>query len=356
LIVLFAVLALAAPAGAEAHIRVLPEEAAAGAYTVLNVNVPNESADLATTRVEVRFPPGFAYALSQPVAGWSVDVRMTKAAKSALTGQTVPAHVDRVVWGAQDRRAAIPPKQFEDFPIAVQIPGRVGETLTFTALQTYEGGEVVRWVGGPGAQQPAPRVLVTAPAEGEGAGASEGTPAEGDSGGDSDGLAIAALILAILALAAAGAALAGAVRARRATGNSDEGSQMATQTKVISGTDFITVATQDYERAARFYGETLGLEFSKRWGSMPAGEFETGNLTIALMQVDAFNIEFRPNNLPIEFHVDDFEAAKAELESRGIEFKGDTLDSGVCHQAFFNDPDGNALAIHHRYAPADPAS
>ena len=54
---------------------------------------------------------------------------------------------------------------------------------------------------------------------------------------------------------------------------------------------------------------------------------------------------------PIEFHVDDFEAAKAELESRGVEFLGDTLDSGVCFQAFFKDPDGNALAIHHRYAP-----
>jgi catechol 2,3-dioxygenase-like lactoylglutathione lyase family enzyme len=126
---------------------------------------------------------------------------------------------------------------------------------------------------------------------------------------------------------------------------------MATQTQVISGTDFITVATQDYERAAGFYGETLGLEFSKRWGSMPAGEFETGNLTIALMQSDAFGIEFRANNHPIEFHVNDFEAAKSELESRGVEFRGETLDSGVCFQAFFADPDGNALAIHHRYAP-----
>lgn len=130
---------------------------------------------------------------------------------------------------------------------------------------------------------------------------------------------------------------------------------MATQTQVISRTDFITVSTQDYERAARFYGETLGLEFAKRWGSMPAGEFETGNLTIAVMQSDAFGIEFRANNHPIEFHVDDFEAAKAELESRGVEFRGETLDSGVCHQAFFADPDGNALAIHHRYAPADAA-
>ena len=57
------------------------------------------------------------------------------------------------------------------------------------------------------------------------------------------------------------------------------------------------------------------------------------------------------SNHPIEFRVDDVEAARAELESRGITFKGDTLDSGVCHQAFFEDPDGNALAIHHRYAP-----
>ena len=128
---------------------------------------------------------------------------------------------------------------------------------------------------------------------------------------------------------------------------------MATRTQVISGTDFITVSTQDYERAARFYGETLGLEFSKRWGGMPAGEFETGNLKIAVMQSDAFGIEFRANNHPIEFHVDDFEAAKAELEARGVEFRGETLDSGVCFQAFFADPDGNALAIHHRYAAPD---
>ena len=95
----------------------------------------------------------------------------------------------------------------------------------------------------------------------------------------------------------------------------------------------------------------LGLPESKRSGQMPAAEFETGNLTIAVMQSDAFGIEFRANNHPVEFHVDDFEAAKAELESRGVEFKGDTLDSGVCWQAFFDDADGNLLAIHHRYAP-----
>jgi len=86
---------------------------------------------------------------------------------------------------------------------------------------------------------------------------------------------------------------------------------------------------------------------------MPAVEFETGSLTIAVMQSDAFGIDFRPNSHPIEFHVDDFESAKAELESRGIEFRGDVIDSGVCYQTFFEDPDGNTLAIHHRYAPKD---
>jgi catechol 2,3-dioxygenase-like lactoylglutathione lyase family enzyme len=127
---------------------------------------------------------------------------------------------------------------------------------------------------------------------------------------------------------------------------------MTTSSSLIKGTDFITVATKDYDAAAEFYGSVLGLPLSKRWGNMPAGEFETGNLTIAVMQSDAFGIEFRPINHPIELRVDDVEAARGELESRGVTFKGDILDSGVCHQTFFEDPDGNALALHHRYAPA----
>ena len=126
---------------------------------------------------------------------------------------------------------------------------------------------------------------------------------------------------------------------------------MTSATPVITGTDFITVSTKDFEAAIAFYGEVLGLPLSKRWGDMPAAEFETGNLTIAVMQSDAFGLEARTNNHPIELRVEDFEAARTELQSRGIEFKGETLDSGVCYQAFFKDPDGNALAIHHRYAP-----
>lgn len=126
---------------------------------------------------------------------------------------------------------------------------------------------------------------------------------------------------------------------------------MSPPTPLITGTDFITVATRNFDAAADFYGGVLGLPLSKRWGQKPAAEFETGNLTIAVMQSDAFGLEFRPNNHPIELRVDDFSAAHDELESRGVEFKGETIDSGVCYQAFFEDPDGNLLAIHHRYAP-----
>ena len=121
-------------------------------------------------------------------------------------------------------------------------------------------------------------------------------------------------------------------------------------TTVITGTDFITIATKDFDRAASFYGETLGLPELKRWGNMPAAEYETGNLTIAIMQSDAFGLDFHANNHPLEFRVDDFDSAQAELKSRGVEFKGETIDSGFCKQGFFEDPDGNTLAIHHRYA------
>jgi catechol 2,3-dioxygenase-like lactoylglutathione lyase family enzyme len=125
-------------------------------------------------------------------------------------------------------------------------------------------------------------------------------------------------------------------------------------TPLITGTDFLTIATRDIDAAVAFYGGVLGLPEAKRWGKLPGVEFETGNLTIALMQSDAFGIEFRATNHPLEFHVDDFDAAHAELESQGVEFKGDTIDSGVCKQAFFEDPDGNLLAIHHRYATGAP--
>src|SRR5688500_15200192 len=107
----------------------------------------------------------------------------------------------------------------------------------------------------------------------------------------------------------------------------------------VTGVDFIAVPTQDYDRADKFYGDVLGLERSKRWGDMPAGEFETGSLTIAIMQSDAFGQEFKPHSHPIALHVGDVAEARSELEAGGVEPRGDTIDSGVCHMAIFSDPD-----------------
>ena len=62
-------------------------------------------------------------------------------------------------------------------------------------------------------------------------------------------------------------------------------------------------------------------------------------------------LEHQVNANAIALHVDDVAAARSMLESRGVKFHGDILDTGVCHMAFFTDPDGNALMLHHRYAP-----
>jgi catechol 2,3-dioxygenase-like lactoylglutathione lyase family enzyme len=125
----------------------------------------------------------------------------------------------------------------------------------------------------------------------------------------------------------------------------------ATSTALVTGVDFVVVPTRNFERAVDFYGTVLGLEKSKRWGDSPAQEFETGNLTLAVVEIEFFGTDFSPHKAPIALRVDDVPAARAELESRGVEFKGDIIDSGVCHQAIFEDPDGNVLDLHHRYAP-----
>lgn len=122
----------------------------------------------------------------------------------------------------------------------------------------------------------------------------------------------------------------------------------------ISGVDFATVPAQDFDASCEFYGQVLGLPFVKRWGDMPGAEYQAGNLTIAVMDPTAFGQEFRPHGVPLAFHVDDVAEARAALEAQGVEFLGETIDSGVCHQALFKDPAGNLLDLHHRYASAPP--
>jgi catechol 2,3-dioxygenase-like lactoylglutathione lyase family enzyme len=121
---------------------------------------------------------------------------------------------------------------------------------------------------------------------------------------------------------------------------------------IVERTDFVSVQVTDLERSARFYGETLGLPRVSA-GAWP--EFQLGE-NVSLYLIDPTNIgsEFTTPNLgSIALRVPDVEAARAELEAKGVEFAGDTFDSGVCHMAFFSDPDGNALMLHRRYAPRD---
>jgi catechol 2,3-dioxygenase-like lactoylglutathione lyase family enzyme len=126
---------------------------------------------------------------------------------------------------------------------------------------------------------------------------------------------------------------------------------MAGSSPFVTGVDFVAVPSTNYEASAAFYRDVLGLPFVKQWGKMPAGEFQAGNLTLAVMQSDAFGQEFRRGNTPIALQVDDVAAARSRLEEQGIGFAMDTIDSGVCHMAYFSDPDGNPLILHHRYAP-----
>jgi catechol 2,3-dioxygenase-like lactoylglutathione lyase family enzyme len=122
---------------------------------------------------------------------------------------------------------------------------------------------------------------------------------------------------------------------------------------IVERTDFVSVPVRDMERSKRFYAETLGLP-NPNLGERGWPEFETGNVSLYLMDPTNVGQEFEgPHTAHIALRVPDVAAARGELEGKGVEFEGDILDTGVCHMAFFRDPDGNALMLHRRYAPDD---
>ena len=122
----------------------------------------------------------------------------------------------------------------------------------------------------------------------------------------------------------------------------------------IERVDFLSVPVRDLARADEFYGTTLGLRRSPHSGERWV-EYETGNVTLALLSPKAMGPEFienfRPIWMPISLRVPDVVVARRRLEAAGVEFSGEIIDSGVCHIAPFHDPDGNALQLHRRYAP-----
>jgi uncharacterized protein YcnI len=150
----------------------------------------------------VQFPPGFEFVSYEPRPGWRVT---TKGG----------SEVDEITWTGDGKQGVIAPGQFVDFGLSLKMPdGNAGDKLTFKALQTYDDGEVVRWIGPEDAEEPAPTVILTA-ASAAGDQPASSQRAEEPAGADGgDGLAIAALVVGALALVAGVAALLTTRRSR----------------------------------------------------------------------------------------------------------------------------------------------
>ena len=215
---------LLVPGVAAAHITVQPSTAPAGGVARVDLRVPNERDDAGTVKVDLQLPPGVISASYEPVPGWSVKVTRSKADKPIDVGDGLKTddQVSRITWIGDGRDGIIAPGQFQDFGLSLRMPdGDPGSKVTFKALQTYEGGDVVRWIGPEDSDEPAPAVTLTAADGSGGHGAPSGTaasgrhaaptagtaaPAAADDGG-TDGLAIVALVLGALGLLAGSAAL-----------------------------------------------------------------------------------------------------------------------------------------------------
>jgi len=200
-----AALALAPAAGA--HVTLQPSEAPAGGFTRLDVRVPNERDNANTTKVEVQFPPGFLSVSTEPVPGWNAELTMRKLDQPVEQfGEQVTEEVGTITFSG----GVIRPGQFQDFGLSLAVPeGKPGSMLTFKSVQTYSNGEVVRWIGPPDSEEPAPQVELTAAEEEEASAPAEqpAAPAASEDDDDGNGLAIAALVVGALGLVAGLAAL-----------------------------------------------------------------------------------------------------------------------------------------------------
>jgi uncharacterized protein len=199
------------PAVAQGHVTVQPSEQPAGEFVRADVRVPNEQDSAGTNKVRVQFPPGFLFASYQPVPGWKGKITMEKLAKpvpSPEGGEPIKEQVKQVTFTASDKSAAIGPGQFQDFGLSLLMPDKAGTTLTFKAVQTYDNGDVSRWIGPPDSEEPAPQVKLTSGDSAETTPAAATTTSSSSSDDDdaSKGLGIAALILGALgAILGAGA-------------------------------------------------------------------------------------------------------------------------------------------------------
>jgi uncharacterized protein len=214
-ILLVVIAALLSPASAEAHVTLQPSEQPADQFVRADLRVPNERDNASTNKVEVRFPPGFLFASYEPVPGWKGRITTEKLAKPVPSPEKgeppITEQVKEFTVAATNNSTAIGPGQFQDFGLSLLMPKKPGKTLAFKAIQTYDNGEVVRWIGPPGSEEPAPQVKLTSGSE------TAGTPAASTSKDDDDaskGLGIAALILGGIGVLVGGTALVASRRRR----------------------------------------------------------------------------------------------------------------------------------------------
>jgi periplasmic copper chaperone A len=212
----FLVAAVVFPATAAAHVTVNPGEWEAGGFARFAVRVPNERDNAATTEVTVQFPESVISASFQPVPGWKRTVEMAPLDEPIEEEgeEPITERLASVTWSG----GRIQPGEFQEFGVSFRVPETPGEELTFPSLQTYSNGEVVRWIGPPDSDTPAPTVAVTEPEEqAENGEAAVETPTEEQEetaapaaagGDDGDGKATLALVLGIAGLVAGLAALA----------------------------------------------------------------------------------------------------------------------------------------------------
>jgi uncharacterized protein YcnI len=217
-VVIAVVAGLLTAQAAAAHVTLNPREWEAGGFARFAVRVPNERDNADTTEITVRFPQSIISASFQPIPGWERSIEMEPLDEPIEEeGEQITEHIASVTWTG----GTIKPGEFEEFGVSFRVPETPGEDLVFPSIQTYSNGEVVRWVGAPDSDTPAPIVTVLEPAEEEeaaggvtgettAAGEDEGTaaPASSSSNDDGNGLAIVALILGIAGLAAGLGALA----------------------------------------------------------------------------------------------------------------------------------------------------
>ena len=144
---------------AQAHVTVHPNALPADGFTVIGINVPSEEETAATVKLDVKFPNGVYSASPAVIPGWKSVVITKKLSKPVEVepGESVSSRVDRIVFSG----GRIGPERFLSFPVSIKVPdARPGSLLTFKAVQTYSNGDVVRWIGSPGSEEPAPQVLV----------------------------------------------------------------------------------------------------------------------------------------------------------------------------------------------------